>query len=116
MALGNTFVVPWSWAEDFPKLAEWAGANAYWKVVHTAGFEPFITLEARVRMERVEFSRARFLELVARFRIDVPIEVSSDFWQLVQANGRVTRWLGLCQMSPSGWMLTKPQQRRLWSE
>ena len=54
MAVGNFFVVPRSWEEDFPELAEWVGANAYWKVVHTSGFEALVTLESRVRAERIE--------------------------------------------------------------
>ena len=35
VAVGNDFVIPHSWAEDFPELSEWAVANAYWKIVHT---------------------------------------------------------------------------------
>ena len=54
--MGNTFVVPKSWADDYPELSEWVGSNAYWKVVHTTGFEPLVTLESRVRAERVDFS------------------------------------------------------------
>ena len=81
VAVGNYFVIPHSWAEDFSELSEWAGCNAYWKVVHTAGFEPLITIESRVRVERVEFSRARFLELIEQFRIDAASEISEDFWR-----------------------------------
>ena len=87
VALGNQFVVPWNWAEDFPELEEWSGAHAFWKVVHTAEFEPLITLESRVRVERVEFSRTRFLDLAARFKIDVAVDISESFSNLVFANG-----------------------------
>ena len=87
MAVGNYFVVPRSWSEDYPELAEWAGANAYWKVVHTSGFDAMVTLESRVRAERVEFSQARFLELSDKFRLDNSSNLSADFWNLVHANG-----------------------------
>ena len=87
MAVGNDFVIPHSWAEDFPELSEWAGSHAFWKVVHTAGFEPIITIESRVRVERVEFSRTRFFDLAAKFKIDVAADISEDFWNFVYANG-----------------------------
>ena len=85
VAVGTFFVVPRSWSEDYPELAEWVGANAYWKVVHTSGFEPLVTLESRVRAERIEFSRARFLELSDKFRLDNSTNLPEDFWNLLHA-------------------------------